>query len=453
MLILLSIWLAVGIALMSIGKRQPSAGLPLAYFLGLSLAHAPGAMLYLGSEEGGSAAAVMTQAGFEETVIGLVAFLFAVVVARSTAPTGHGGRRAGVGELLPLTPQRAEVLDRLALLYIAIGGASYFLLLPLLGGIATVAAIIASLGALIMVGLCLRLWLAHETRNRQKFMLTISTLCLLPLATVVQAGFLGYGIMWVIAIVSFFFVQSRRRLGYFVLTPVFLFVGISLFVNYMAARGDIRQLVWYQSASIGDRLQRVADVFLNFEWFDPSNEKHRSAIDGRLNQNFLVGAAIARLESGQVEYASGASAGTLIIALIPRAIWPGKPVVGGGGSVVQDFTGIKFAEGTSVGAGQVFEFYVNFGTSGVIGGFLIWGWLIGRIDVRVIRSLREGDQSGFVLWFLIGLALLQPIGNLLEVVVSAASSAIVGYSIGRLVLAKRPAAGYGHLPHAAPDRP
>jgi energy-coupling factor transporter transmembrane protein EcfT len=447
MLILLSIWLAVGVALMSIGKGQPSAGLPLAYFLGLSLIHAPGAMLYLGSEEGGSTAAVMTQAGFEETVIGLVAFLLAVVIARLTA----SGRRAGARRLHHPTPASAQALDRLSLLYIAIGGASYFLLMPLLGGIATVTAVVSSLGALIMVGLCLRLWLARETRNRQKSLLTIAVISLLPLVTVVQGGFIGFGMMWVIAIGSFFFAQARRRLAYFVLAPVFLFVGLSLFVNYMAARGDIRQLVWYQQVGIGDRLQRVADVFLNFEWFDASNEKHRSAIDGRLNQNFLVGVAEERLESGRVKYASGASAGELIIALVPRAIWPGKPAVGGGGSLVQDFTGVKFAEGTSVGAGQVLEFYANFGTLGVIGGFLIYGWLIGRIDVRIIRSLREGDQSHFLFWFLIGLALLQPGGNLREIVVSAASSAFAGYGIGRLMLAKRSAADYGHLPQVAPD--
>ena len=35
MLVLLFIWLMVGIAFMFIGKRQDSAGLPLAYFLGL----------------------------------------------------------------------------------------------------------------------------------------------------------------------------------------------------------------------------------------------------------------------------------------------------------------------------------------------------------------------------------------------------------------------------------
>ena len=134
-----------------------------------------------------------------------------------------------------------------------------------------------------------------------------------------------------------------------------------------------------------------------------------------------------------MEYASGETFGKVAVALIPRVFWPDKPVVGGGGSVVRDFTGIEFAEGTSIGAGQVFEFYVNFGSLGVIGGFLLCGWLIGRMDLSVIKYLRQGDQRRFLLWFLIGLALVGIGGNLLETVVGTVSSVITGYSIGYLL--------------------
>jgi hypothetical protein len=191
--------------------------------------------------------------------------------------------------------------------------------------------------------------------------------------------------------------------------------------------------VWYEQASVGDRLQGIADVFQNFEWLDLSNSRHREAIDGRLNQNSLIGAATARLESGQVEYASGATFGNMIMALIPRAIWPEKPMVGGSGSIVHEFTGIKFDEGTSIGAGQVFEFYVNFGTLGVFGGFLLYGWLLGRMDLFAIRYLRQGEQTRFLFWFLIGLALLPPGGSLQEVVVSVAGSAVAAYGLGHLL--------------------
>ena len=81
MLTLWMIWLATGIGLIFVSsQRQGSAGLPLAYFLGLSVNHA-GAMLYL---DGGdySLAADATRVGFEQTIIGMVAFLGGVLLAR-----------------------------------------------------------------------------------------------------------------------------------------------------------------------------------------------------------------------------------------------------------------------------------------------------------------------------------------------------------------------------------
>jgi hypothetical protein len=424
---LLLIWLAVGMSLVWLvsQKRRSSAGLPLAYFLGLSLIHVPGALLYLDADESN-----YITIGFEQTIIGMVAFLGGVMIARCVFVAAPG-QQASVGGPLGFASQSLAALDRLALLYIAVGVVAYFVMLRFTAAIPSATAIVAPLGSLIMVGACLRLWVARETRNRPKFWSTMALLPVLPLATLALGGFLGYGTCWVLAIVTFMFAQSKRRAGFFLLAPLVCFVGLSVFVNYMFARNEIRQLVWLQQAEVGDRLQRIADVFLNeFEWLDLSKGGHREAIDSRLNQNLLVGAAVVRLESGLVQYASGATFGNMIMGLIPRALWPEKPAVGGGGSVVRDFTGMEFGEDTSVGAGQVLEFYVNFGTWGVIGGFVLYGWLLGRMDLRAIECLYRGDQRRFLFWFLISLALLLPGGNLLEVSTTALASAVSAYGIG-----------------------
>jgi cytosine/uracil/thiamine/allantoin permease len=55
------------------------------------------------------------------------------------------------------------------------------------------------------------------------------------LATLLQGGFIGFGTFWGLAILAFLFSQSKRRAIYVFATPIFLFAGISLFVNYMAA--------------------------------------------------------------------------------------------------------------------------------------------------------------------------------------------------------------------------
>jgi hypothetical protein len=434
MLILVSIWLAVGICLMLVvsQKRGGSAGLPLAYFVGVSLNHFPGAVLYLDDEELSSMATV-TRVGFEQAVIGMIAFLVGVIIAKYafvSTPGHQASARLRQGWSSPSLP----VFDRLALIYLLIGAAAYFVVLPVAGKIPSVTAVVSTLGSLIVVGACLRFWIANESADWRKFWFTMAVLPLLPLGTLVQGGFLGFGTMWAATVVTFLFAQSRRRFGYFLLAPAVVFVGLSVFVNYMAARSDIRQLVWHQQASFDDRIQRIADVFQHFEWLNLSNSRHREAIDDRLNQNWLVGTAVARLQSGQVEYLSGATLGDIVIGLIPRAVWPDKPAVAGSGSLVHDLTGIDFAEGTSVGAGQVLEFYANFGTFGVIGGFLLFGWLLGRVDRQIIESLWRRNQTGFVFWYLIGLAMLQPVGSLLEVTVGTAAAAITGHYVLRPLL-------------------
>jgi hypothetical protein len=435
MLNLILTWIAVGVALVMVSGRS-SAGLLLAYFLGLSIIHVPGALIHLEAEESN-----WTRLGFEQVIIGLVAFLVGAIISRIYASLRRPEQTAGSSPLHDFSRESLAALNRRALYYCLFGGVAYFVVMPLAGAVPSATAIISSIGSLMVIGACLRLWVAREGRDWLKFWSTIALLPVLPFFTVIQTGFIGFGTYWAMAISSFLFAQSKRRWLYFSMTPVALYVGMSFFVNYMAARDDIRKLVWYQQAGLADRLYRVGDIFSNFEWLDMSNVKQRRIIELRLNQNLLVGAAVAKLESELRSYASGATFPNMIIALIPRALWPDKPAIGGGGNVVTEFTGIRFARGTSVGAGQVLEFYVNFGTWGVIGGFLIYGWLLGYMDLAIIESLHRGDQRRFLFWFMIAVSMIQPGGNLVEIVASVAGAAGGASLINYFVQRRRGAAG------------
>lgn len=424
---LLVVWLLLLFVTMCIGMQgsRYSAGMPLAYFLGLSLIHTPGAAVYINFPSWTTAAS-HTEEGFQQTVIGMTAFLVGVLIVRQVIFATRPAWKSTI-----FRPGELEALDRRGLMYL-FGGIAYFALGSLVS-IPSVGAIIASLSSLLIVGASLRLWVAHQERNTLKFWSTASLLPLLPLVTILRQGFIGFGTYWLLASVSFAFAQSKRRLGYFLIAPFVAFIGLSIFVNYMASRTAFREAVWFRQVGIEDRIERVFDMFRDFTWFDNDNPKQREVIDGRLNQNQLVGAAVDRLDSGLVEFAHGSTLVDIAIGLIPRALWPDKPQVGGGGNVVEHYTGINFAEGTSVGAGQVLEFYINFGTVGVIVGFLIYGWLIGWMDFRIIECIHTHDQSGFLLWFMVCTALLQPGGNLLEVVVTAAGSAVTASALSYLV--------------------
>jgi hypothetical protein len=67
---------------------------------------------------------------------------------------------------------------------------------------------------------------------------------------------------------------------------------------------------------------------------------------------------------------------------------------------------------------------MNFGTPGVLAGFVVLGFILMRLDQKTMRGLAMGNIDGVVRAVLPGLALIQPLGNLLEVVVAVASAII-----------------------------
>jgi hypothetical protein len=76
---------------------------------------------------------------------------------------------------------------------------------------------------------------------------------------------------------------------------------------------------------------------------------------------------------------------------------------------------------------------LNFGTPGVVIGFMIMGVLVTSFDWQAAERLARNDLHGFVLWFLPGIALLQVGGQLVEITASAAASLVVALLVNRLL--------------------
>ena len=83
-----------------------------------------------------------------------------------------------------------------------------------------------------------------------------------------------------------------------------------------------------------------------------------------------------------------------VIAMVPRLIWPDKPIEAGSGGLVAKFTGMDFANGTSVGVGPVMELYANFGTPAVVIGFILLGIIVKSLDVMAGILLATGTGMG-----------------------------------------------------------
>jgi hypothetical protein len=412
----LLIWgaLLVGLVFLVVDKRRGIGALTLAYFLGLSLGHVPGLLAYLDPDRIGEAAEA-TKVGFDVTLIGMTAFIVGAMAARILP------RRTTSAKVYQQTAS-ADIFSRFGWRVLTMGIVSYFVLLPVSALVPSLTAIASALGTLLILGFWLQLYAAAIAHESRQTLLIFATLPLLPLATLVTGGFIGFGTVWALSVVAFSFVIARRRIWFYLAIPPVIFLGLSLFVTYFQQREDIRSVVWDENTSITQRLDKVSTLVTDFQLLDLSNERQLHALDERLNQNYLVGMGVMRHREGGAELWYGAT--VPVWALIPRAIWPDKPDVGGGGDLVSEFTGITFAEGTSVGVGQVLEFYMNFGMPGVLAGFAGLGFFLIRLDQGVMRALAIRNIHGVMQRVLPGLALLAPLGNLLEILVAVAAAIV-----------------------------
>jgi hypothetical protein len=425
-------------------RKARGAGVILAYVLNLWLIHWPAAAIYLLPWYSHYDPSIV-ESGLRQSTYAIISFgvgsvMFAPFLMR-LLQFSRPGNFICVAE------------PALAKAYGVVGLVCFLVLMPLLGGLPSVTAIIASGLNLLVVGLVLALWKAWQEQDRQTFLRWLLAGFCLPALTLISQGFMSYGTAALIAFFAFAgtFYRPRWKL---ILIGLFLgYLGLSFYVSYMRDREAIREIVW-SGQSVGARVERVYLTIRTIEWFDPYDLDHLMRIDDRLNQDRLVGIAVDYLGSGFRDFASGETLWQALIALIPRAIWPGKPVVAGSMNLVSDYTGIRFDVTTSVGIGQVMESYINFGTAGVVLGFLVFGIVTAVLDNTAGERLLRGDWQGFALWYLPALSLLQVGGSLVEVTSSAAGAVVLAlltnWCLYRLRGRElRPVPGVPHLKHGS----
>jgi hypothetical protein len=396
--------------------RRPVAGLALAYWGQLALMHLLGGVIQLLPWHV-NPDRIYTLRGFPMTGYALAGLLIGQVLTRPRS-------------VRPLPPPRETVaVDRrttsLASVCVVLGLTLYFCV-GFLGRLVPGAGAVLGIGLNLVAASCCLLWWTYYRSGRQgEAWLRSAWVFLLPLVVVVVMGFIGAAVNVLMTLCAFIVVFYHVRTVSFTTMLVSSFLGLSLYSAYMSARDEIRSAVWGGMA-LQDRVSVTSSTLQQrWAWFDPGEQKQLDFIEGRLNQNILLGAARQQIESRTVALAEGETFLNALIALIPRILWPDKPVFGGSGRMVTRFTGISFATGTSVGIGHVMELYVNFGEAGVLIGFILIGAALSVLDERSALRLRAGDTEGFLFFFLLGQTLLVVIGNFAETTAAALGSVIL----------------------------
>ena len=390
-------------------RNRISLGLPVAYLANLHLIHVPGAIGKVLDKSGKLTPAGYTRTGIMLTALGTVAFVTGVAIARRKM-------------VVPLSlPAARSLFWR----YCVLGGGivaviSYLIDIPSVGAVFARGGVIWMLG--VLLGLSSALWRGDRARAAR----WLAVLALYPILMLMIGGFLSYGSMAVIIIVSSLAVTARTPWRVALISVFSIVLGINMFISYFHHRPEIRAAVWGGS-STDARIEAVTTAIKDVKMFDPNNVMHLFAIDQRLNQNYFVGLAAERLENKRVDYLRGRSLWEGVQAMVPRALWPDKPVVAGSPKIVSEMTGLTLSKETSFGVGNVMEFHINFGIPGVIAGFLLLGWGLGRLDRRAAEENARGNLGQVFLFFVPAVALIQPNGSIVEMGSGVAAAYFAAY--------------------------
>ncbi len=405
MLLPVAVCLAAFVALIwMLRASQVSLGLPIAYLGSLLLIHVPGAIAYMIDSQGILPWRVFTQIGIGFTAIGAVCFVIGVGLnhLRAVAP-------------VPVAADRRS-FNRFCLL----GGWVVTTVASVIS-IPSIGAALQRGGAVWMLAIMLALRSALRSRDWKMGVRWLVALTIYPILMLLLGGFLSYGIAALLIVLSAVVIPVRSPVRVTLGVAVASIVGISVFLSYFEHRSDIRRAVW-GGASVDSRIEASMGAVRDVSFFDATNPNHLKALDLRLNQNYFAGLAASRIATGKVDYLKGRSLWDGLLAFIPRALWPEKPVVAGSPKIVAEMTGLSLSKGTSFGVGNVMEFQINFGIPGLIIGFLLLGLIIGRLDRLAATADLKAELGRTFLFFLPAVALIQPNGSIVEMASGAAAA-------------------------------
>jgi len=391
-------------------RNRISLGVPVAYLFLLLLIQVPGAIAHVvGDDVLGNSD--LTELGMRFAAIGTICFGIGVWLARLSK--------------VEVTEYRS--VDRNQFWFFClIAGWIFTYGLSFLRDIPTLGAAVDKGGAVWMLGVMLGLRAAMMRNDRKWVGIWLAALMVYPVLMLLLGGFLSYGTTSIVIVLSVLVISIRSQWRVAAGVIVAAVLGFNLFLSYFQHRDEIRDAVW-GGAPMEERIDASMNIFRDLEWFDPSNEMQLIALDLRLNQNYFVGLAATRIRNGEVDYLYGRSLWEGVLSLVPRILWPDKPVFAGSPGIVSEMTGLILSETTSWGVGNVMEFYINFGIPGMVVGFLVLGWLLGTLDQRAALAEADGDFGRLFLFFLPAVALIQPNGSLVELVGGSAAAWVAAH--------------------------
>lgn len=235
----------------------------------------------------------------------------------------------------------------------------------------------------------------------------------LPFYYLFMTGFMSYGFQAFIIISVFFMAVIMKRspstVKFIPALIVVLYALVSLLVVWLSFRTELRAVLWSDAGFI-ERFDALWLAFSKSTLLNPFNFESVDHVVTRANHGLWVGKVIEYHELHPELRLHGSGLLLSLVAWVPRFIWPGKPEAGGT-LMLETHAGHEFSSNVTFGAGQVIDFYVNFGWAGVIIGFFLMGLLVGFIDRYAARALKSGNLIIAAKFFVLGLCLTRSLSE------------------------------------------
>ncbi|TDH21426.1 hypothetical protein EXU57_19715 [Segetibacter sp. 3557_3] len=211
----------------------------------------------------------------------------------------------------------------------------------------------------------------------------------LNLYGVMRSGMFGSFTYFILYTSLIFLTQkilSTRKFNYLLFSIIGI-VGIWALALLQNIKTDYRNVIWLgnedgNSGAFYNSFQRI------LQEQDPMSVEYYLPILHRLNQAWLVSAAMEKVPES-VPFYNGLTILTSVRdAFIPRVLNPEKEEAGGR-QKIETFTNIVLVEGTSMNIGLLGESYVNFGKLGAVFFMFLYGTAIGWFMRKVLTLSLE----------------------------------------------------------------
>lgn len=304
------------------------------------------------------------------------------------------------------------------------------LALRAVGEIPTLSTAVNCLAALARIGILILLVSAMATGRWKRFAMAAGIFAAVSVSGSFDSGHTFIRIDTALPLIVIYIASSGMSLKFIVQGVL----GFAAMVPMVSAWMNSREIIrsgYLQGLSLWEK----GDVFFG-EFFRnlhlPTAESFIDLLVTRVDMTEGLAAQV-RHQPDLEPYAYGETFYSAFYTLIPRAIWPDKPIVAGGSEFYTRFTGeIRSADDlTSIGIAYPFELYANGGPILVVVGLGVIGFLCARLELKLLSA----PKSLGTFWALaLATAVISDGGQRTDVVLPAlVAAALAAYAMGHFV--------------------